>query len=150
MLNVDERLNKFLFYFCVCSVWNEIITNCVELASSNAQDIKRQLEFAGVTYIAGLASFPDSGGTQSMVVSKQDNSMESIVADKFLICTGSQPFRPGGIPFDGKRVFDSDTINQVISRVGPFECKWMFSLIRSVLWANSIRTKRLPLILFEH
>ena len=44
----------------LCSVWNEIITNCVELASYNAQDIRRQLTFAGVDFIDGLAAFPDS------------------------------------------------------------------------------------------
>ena len=30
---------------------------------------------------------------------------------RVLIATGSTPFRPGGIPFDGRRVFDSDSIN---------------------------------------
>lgn len=100
------------------SVWNEIISNCVELASSNAQDIRRQFEFAGVTYIEGLASFPDSGGTESMFVTKSDGSIESVKAEKFLLCTGSKPFRPHGIPFDGKRIFDSDSINQVSCYLG--------------------------------
>lgn len=95
------------------SVWNEIITNCVELASSNAQDCKRQLEFAGVTYIEGLAAFPDSGGTDSLSVEKPDHSVQIVKADKYMLATGSKPFRPGGIPFDGKRIFDSDSINQV-------------------------------------
>ena len=40
-----------------------------------------------------------------------DNSITTLSADKILIATGSTPFRPGGIPFDGKRVFDSDSIN---------------------------------------
>ena len=71
------------------------------------------MELAGVTYIEGKGSFADSGGTDSMFVSKTDDSVETINAKKFLLCTGSQPFRPGGIPFDGKRVFDSDSINQV-------------------------------------
>lgn len=95
------------------SIWNEIISNCVELASSNAQDIIRQMEFAGVTYIEGKGSFSDSGDTHDLFVTKSDSSIETIRASNFLICTGSQPFRPGGIPFDGKRVFDSDSINQV-------------------------------------
>lgn len=95
------------------SVWNEIISNCVELASSNAQDIKRQLEFAGVTYIEGLAQFPDSGGTDSLSVERPDASVQVVRADKYLLATGSKPFRPGGIPFDGKRIFDSDSINQI-------------------------------------
>ena len=96
-----------------CSVWNEIISNCVELASSNAQDITRQLEFAGIDYIQGLASFPDSGGSDTLSVVAPDDSVKIIKADKYLLASGSKPFRPGGIPFDGKRIFDSDSINQV-------------------------------------
>jgi NAD(P) transhydrogenase len=93
------------------SVWNEIINSCVDLASSNAEDIERQLEMAGVAYKQGFASFPDSGGTHSIIIKKDDGSVETCKTDKVLIATGSQPFRPGGIPFDGKRIFDSDSIN---------------------------------------
>jgi NAD(P) transhydrogenase len=95
------------------SVWNEVIGNCVDLASSNAQDVMRQLAFCGVQYVRGFASFPDSGGTKSLIVDYEDHSIETIKADKILIATGSTPFRPEGIPFDGVRVFDSDSINQV-------------------------------------
>ena len=95
------------------SVWNEVIGNCVDLASSNAQDVMRQLDFCGVQYVRGFASFPDSGGTKSLIVNYEDDSIGTIKADKVLIATGSTPFRPEGIPFDGTRVFDSDSINQV-------------------------------------
>lgn len=93
------------------SVWNEIVTSCLELASSNARDTVRQLEYAGITYVQGNAAFADSGGSSSMFVTAEDNSISTIQASKILIATGSTPFRPGGIPFDGKRVFDSDSIN---------------------------------------
>jgi len=92
------------------SVWNEIVTSCVELASFNARDTIRQLEYAGVTYVQGYAAFADSGGS-SLFITSDDNSITTLNADKILIATGSTPFRPGGIPFDGKRVFDSDSIN---------------------------------------
>jgi len=95
------------------SVWNEVIGNCVDLASSNAQDVMRQLDFCGVEYIRGFASFPDSGGTKSLFVTNEDQSIQTVKAEKILIATGSTPFRPEGIPFDGTRVFDSDSINQV-------------------------------------
>ena len=93
------------------SVWNEIVTSCVELASSNARDTVRQLEYAGITYIAGNAAFADSGGSSSLFVTSSDNFITNVQAKKILIATGSTPFRPGGIPFDNKRVFDSDSIN---------------------------------------
>jgi len=94
------------------SVWNEIVTSCVELASFNARDTVRQLEYAGVTYVQGYAAFADSGGSSSLFVTDgDDQSISTLTAAKILIATGSTPFRPGGIPFDGKRVFDSDSIN---------------------------------------
>ena len=105
------------------SVWNEIISNCVELASSNAQDIRRQLDVAGVSYKRGFCSFADDdsyrGGDSSssrrphsLFITNGDN-METVLASKVLIATGSKPFRPSGIPFDGQRVFDSDSINSL-------------------------------------
>ena len=93
------------------SVWNEIISWCVELASSNAQDMLREMDVAGVTYKEGLATFSDSGGTHDLFVTHTDFSVDTVNADNILIATGSKPFRPGGVPFDGKRVFDSDSIN---------------------------------------
>eukprot|EP00804_Cyclotella_cryptica_P020692 CCRYP_003487-RC/>CCRYP_003487-RC protein AED:0.32 eAED:0.32 QI:170/1/1/1/1/0.66/3/1208/311 len=93
------------------SIWNEIVTSCVELASYNSRDVLRQLEYAGVTYAQGCAAFADSGGSSSLFVTASDNSISTVSAEKILLATGSTPFRPGGIPFDGKRVFDSDSIN---------------------------------------
>jgi NAD(P) transhydrogenase len=93
------------------SIWNEIVTSCVELASYNSRDTLRQLDYAGVTYVQGYAAFADSGGSSSLFVTASDNSISTMSAEKILLATGSTPFRPGGIPFDGKRVFDSDSIN---------------------------------------
>eukprot|EP00986_Skeletonema_menzelii_P010392 scaffold5067_cov161-Skeletonema_menzelii.AAC.4 len=93
------------------SVWNEIVTSCLELAASNARDTVRQLEYAGISYVQGNAAFADSGGSSSLFITSDDNSITSIQASKILVASGSTPFRPGGIPFDGKRVFDSDSIN---------------------------------------
>jgi pyruvate/2-oxoglutarate dehydrogenase complex dihydrolipoamide dehydrogenase (E3) component len=89
------------------------MSSCLDLASSNAQDIRRQLEDAGVDYVEGLATFADGGGTSSLCVSKGEFAMETISADKVLIATGSSAFRQGGIPFDANRIFDSDSINGV-------------------------------------
>ena len=100
------------------SVWNEIINSCVDLAHSNAEDMRRQLDQAGVTLVEGFARFSDAGETDQMIVhpdatSVFDDSVKVNVvqAKKILIATGSKPFRPLGIPFDGQRIFDSDSIN---------------------------------------
>jgi NAD(P) transhydrogenase len=97
------------------SIWNEIISNCVELASSNADDVLAQLEAANVTFQQGFCTFCDSGGTDKLIVTQQPNGLqETITTRHVLIATGSQPFRPAGIPFDGgKRVLDSDSINKL-------------------------------------
>jgi len=97
------------------SIWNEITSACVELASYSARDAKRQLEYVGVTLIDGYAKFEDSGGSHRLTVSHDDGTAATttttISADKVLIATGSRPFRPAHIPFDGVRVFESDSIN---------------------------------------
>ena len=102
------------------SIWNEITSACVELASYNAGDIRRQLEYVGVTLVEGYAKFDDSGDAHRLVVLHNDDtaattsettSTSTISADKILIATGSRPFQPSNIPFDGVRVFDSDSIN---------------------------------------
>lgn len=121
VLNAEVvKLLKYVFssriFFCThqrnhTSVWNEIVNSCLELASSNARDTIRQLEYAGVTYVQGAAAFADSRGSSSLFITSPDMSVSTVSSDKILLATGSTPFRPGGIPFDGKRVFDSDSIN---------------------------------------
>ena len=96
------------------SVWNEIISSCIDLASSNANDMERQLNMAGVDFIPGIAAFTSSTTLDVKLKKggeKEAKETRSIQGDKILIATGSRPFRPQGIPFDGKRVFDSDSIN---------------------------------------
>lgn len=100
------------------SVWNEIVNSCLDLAGSNADDIRRQLSVSGVTLVTGYCSFPDDnrGPTQSLVLtndSGSSSSRQTLTAHNILIATGSKPFLPSGIPFDGKRVFDSDSINTI-------------------------------------
>ena len=107
------------------SIWNEIQSMCVDTATFNARDIKRQLEYAGVTLIEGFAKFDDAGGSHRLIVShdegtsaqERSNYLQTpsqatvITTLNVLIATGSRPFQPPNIPFDGVRVFDSDSIN---------------------------------------
>ena len=99
------------------SIWNEITSVCLDLARTNADDVLRQLSFANVDYLEGLASF--TGNANELKIqscSDGTDPNESIVTrflkpGKVLIATGSKPFRPNNIPFDGERIFDSDSIN---------------------------------------
>jgi NAD(P) transhydrogenase len=97
------------------SVWNEIINNCVDLASFNSQDMMRQLKQGKVDFIQGMATFTDNdsndAATTTLNVQLEDGSQQRVQAEKVLIATGSKPFLPPGVPFDGRRIFDSDSIN---------------------------------------
>ena len=90
------------------SIWNEIISSCLDLASTNAQDVRRQLEFSNVDYLEGMGTFTGLGNELQI---ETCISKEFLRSKSVLIATGSSPFRPKNIPFDGERVFDSDSIN---------------------------------------
>jgi len=55
----------------------------------------------------GEARFIDS---QSVRVTDTDGAEDVLVGDKFMIATGSRPYRPPNVDFSHPRVFDSDTI----------------------------------------
>lgn len=98
------------------SVWNEIMSSCLDLARNSADDMERQLDMVGVERVQGYASFPNSGDTHTLQVRPSLRYADStqIRASQILIATGSRPFLPPGIPFDGgRRVLDSDSINRL-------------------------------------
>jgi len=92
------------------SIWNEIINSCEDLAKLNSDEVFRQLEYNDVEYVEGFASFHENGDTETIVVSPLKREIK---AKHILIATGSKPFQPSLIPFDGERIFDSDSINQL-------------------------------------
>lgn len=60
-----------------------------------------------VDVYTGYASFVD----RNKVKVKSENEIEIVIeGHNILIATGSYPVNPPGIPFDGKRIHDSDTI----------------------------------------
>lgn len=73
------------------------------------EEIKANLLRHGVTIFHGVASFRDP----HTVCIKKGESEELIYGDFILIATGSYPYHPPTIPFDGKRVLDSDSILQL-------------------------------------
>ncbi len=60
-----------------------------------------------VTLIDGFAKFVDE---HTIEVCEENGGCQHFTADSFIIATGSRPFRPEGVDFDHKRVFDSDII----------------------------------------
>ena len=60
--------------------------------------------------IFGEARFIDS---HTVRVKNRDGSSETYSADKFVIATGSRPYRPDGVNFNHPRIYDSDSILQL-------------------------------------
>ena len=68
--------------------------------------IARNLEKHNIELIRGSASFVDA----HTVRIASDDGERQISGDIILIATGSSPYRPPDIPFDGELIHDSDTI----------------------------------------
>lgn len=78
------------------------------VTDSAMKEIHDNLLRHGVTIFHGEGSFEDSH-TIRIKGDKEDR----IQGDYIIIATGSYPYHPSHIPFDGKRVHDSDTILQI-------------------------------------
>lgn len=78
------------------------------VSASAAQEIYENLMRHGVTIFHGTASFEDTH-----TIKVKGEKEESIYGEYILIATGSYPYHPETIPFDGKRIHDSDTILQI-------------------------------------
>ena len=73
-----------------------------------AREVRENLMRHGVDIYQGIASFEDPHTIRIK------GKKEQVIQGNFiLIATGSYPFHPPEIPFDGKRVHDSDTILQI-------------------------------------
>ncbi|MGH7142960.1 MAG: Si-specific NAD(P)(+) transhydrogenase [Planctomycetota bacterium] len=72
------------------------------------EDIKRGYREAAIDYIQGEARFISPH--ELLVRQDGDEDTCHIHAKKIIIAVGTRPYRPADLPFDGKRVLDSDTI----------------------------------------
>lgn len=68
--------------------------------------IQNNIQRHGITLMHGEASFKDA---HTVCVSTADGDTD-ISGDFILIATGSSPYHPSDIPFDGNMIYDSDTI----------------------------------------
>ncbi len=79
-----------------------------EVTKSEVNTINANLAAHGVDFYQGRGGFVDEHTIQ--VYGKDIAEPLHLHADFVLIATGSYPFHPDHIPFDGKRVHDSNTI----------------------------------------
>ena len=75
------------------------------VVTSEADEVERNLNKHKVAIYKGTASFLDP---HTLAIKGEKN--ETIYGQYFIIATGSYPFHPSDIPFDGKCIHDSDTI----------------------------------------
>lgn len=94
-------------------VWRQVRNNCLKLAKNNAINCIQTLDVFRVGYLQGEATIvPTDDGKATLRIKKHANGeMVDVTGKKVLLCTGSTPLRLPGTPFDGLRVFDSDSIN---------------------------------------
>ncbi len=77
------------------------------VVSFESKEVYENVVRHNVSLYQGFASFDDP---HTISIKKSNGSVEQLTADYFIIATGSYPVHPKEIPFDNKRVHDSDTI----------------------------------------
>ncbi|MBS0615345.1 MAG: Si-specific NAD(P)(+) transhydrogenase [Verrucomicrobia bacterium] len=75
------------------------------VCASAGAEVFENLKRHGIDIYHGTASFEDP---HTIRVGEQ-----VLRGDNIIIATGSYPYHPANIPFDGKRIFDSDTILEI-------------------------------------
>ncbi|MFT4551592.1 MAG: NAD(P) transhydrogenase [Chlamydiales bacterium] len=78
-----------------------------QVSSTEAGEIKNNILLHNVDLYTGSACFEDQN---TISISSSDGSKKFIRGKFIVISTGSIPYHPPEIPFDGKRIHDSDTI----------------------------------------
>ncbi|MBI2742715.1 MAG: Si-specific NAD(P)(+) transhydrogenase [Chlamydiales bacterium] len=122
-----------------------------KVTQSANQEIYENLLRHGVHIYYGSASFEDPHTIR--VVGAQE---ELIWGEKILIATGSYPYHPPHIPFDGVRIHDSDTILQIkrfprslcVVGAGVIGCEYatIFSTIGTHVYLVNDKEQILPFI----
>ncbi len=117
-----------------------------QVMESYNQEIYENLMRHGVHIYHGLASFEDPHTVRA--------GSELIYGDYIIIATGSYPYHPENIPFDGKRIHDSDTILQItkfprslcVVGAGVIGCEYatIFSTMGTYVYLVNDKEKILP------
>lgn len=79
------------------------------VSDAAAQEIRENLLRHGVSIFEGSACFEDP---HTLSIAYRQHS-EKIYGEHIIIATGSYPYHPSNIPFDGQRIHDSDSILQI-------------------------------------
>jgi len=104
-------------------VWKQVRNMCGRLACNNSESQVDLLWKFKVGYLQGTAQLQKRnkdgdarrrastiGNDIEVYVDKLGGGKAVITTEKILLCTGSKALQLPGIPFDGKRIFDADSI----------------------------------------
>jgi NAD(P) transhydrogenase len=81
---------------------------------SEVNVLEQNIERHGVEYLQGSGSFV----SPHRIRIEGLHGVSEVEGDRILIAVGTSPHRPDGVPFDGKTVFDSDTVLELRSKPG--------------------------------
>lgn len=119
------------------------------VSKTEGEAIEVNLNRHGVDVYHGVASFVDD---HTIAIDDE----EQLYGDHIIVATGSYPYHPPGIPFDGKRVHDSDTILNItrfpkslcIVGAGVIGCEYstIFSTTGTKVHLVNNRDKILPFL----
>jgi len=115
-------------------------------------EVRRNFAIHHVDVIHGKASFRDA----HVVEIATPEGVTAVRGEYILIATGSYPFHPAGIPFDGDMVHDSDTILQIkripqtlaIVGAGVIGCEYatIFATMGTKVYLINDRDKVMPFL----
>ncbi len=122
------------------------------VSKTEGEVVETNLKRHGVDIYYGVASFEEA----HIVKITSKTGEESIHGSYIIVATGSYPFHPDGIPFDGKRIHDSDTILDItrfpkslcVVGAGVIGCEYttIFSTMGSKVHLVNNRDKILPFL----
>ncbi len=84
----------------------ELLASCQRIIATEMEIVRLQLRRNGVEVVRGEAAFKDP---HTVTVTSRDDRRE-VTARKFILAVGTEPVRPGFIPFDDRCVLTSDDL----------------------------------------
>lgn len=134
------------------AAFEQLRLRATEISTLMSDAVMRNIERHNIELVRGEARLGPGGLVQ--VVSR--DAERSLRAGTVLVATGSRPFRPPDIPFDGRTVLDSDEIlkldrpveSVVIVGAGPVGCEYASTLaaVGTKVWLVDPSERLLPLL----
>ena len=134
------------------ATFDKLRLRAAEISAVMSESVMRNIERHGIELIRGQARL----GPDRLVHVGSDAGERRLRAEVVLVATGSHPFRPANIPFDGHAVVDSDEILRldrplesiVIVGAGPVGCEYAstFAAVGTRVWLVDRSTRLLPLL----